>query len=88
MSKGGAYRKHLGLTAPLLVLNVANSEKRMAQMIKTTTSLFPNGNSYMLFQHWSDFGPVFKPPTATLDMFIHKCGRAGLDKFDLSNTGH
>ena len=66
--EGGAYRKHLGLTAPLLVLNVTTDETRTKKMIDVTASLSPQGNSYMLFQHWADFGPVFRPPGVNLDL--------------------
>ncbi len=66
--EGGLYRKHLGLTAPLLVLNVTTDEKRVAKMLDVTAKLFPEGNSYMLFQHWDDFGTIFKPPGVNLDL--------------------
>lgn len=58
----GLYKEHLKLTAPLLVLNVTASAKREELMLKTVGDLFPAGNSYMLFQHWEDFGDAFKPP--------------------------
>lgn len=56
------YSEHLGLTAPLLVLNVTSDAKRLDKMLKVTTQQFPDGCNYQLFQCWQDFGPVFVPP--------------------------
>ena len=59
---GGAYRDHLGLTAPLLGLHVLSDTKRMERMVEFVAARYPRGNAFMLFQAWEDFGPVFRPP--------------------------
>lgn len=59
---GGAYRDHLALTAPLLVLNVLSDERRVQRMVDFVAKRYPEGNAFMLFQAWKDFGPVFRPP--------------------------
>ncbi len=66
--EGGGYQEHLNLTAPMMVLNVTTSEERMRRMLGLTKELFPNGNSYQLFQVWDAFGPVFSPPNPMRQM--------------------
>lgn len=56
----GIYRRHLNLTAPLLVLHVTTSEARRDALIRTLLSDEPRGNDYMLFQSWESF---CTPPT-------------------------
>jgi hypothetical protein len=83
---GGAYRQHLGLTAPLLVLTVSSDPLRTARMIDLTAKLYPNGNSYMLFQTWVDFGPVFRPPSPSLALLIGDWARGGLGPFRIRSV--
>ena len=59
---GGAYREHLDLTAPLLVLNVLSDQRRMDQMVEFVAEQYPQGNTFLLFQAWEAFGPSFRPP--------------------------
>lgn len=86
--EGGLYKKHLKLTAPLLVLNITNSEKRMEQMLEVTESVFPNGNSYMLFQHWEDFGEVFRPPEPKATLLQATYCRAKSSPFVIDQLGY
>lgn len=58
----GGYREHLKLTAPMLVLNVVSSQKRIERMLRVLGERFPQGNNYQLFRCWEAFGPVFCPP--------------------------
>lgn len=58
----GLYKKHLGLSAPLLVLNVTTSVATMVNMLKLAEKLSPQGNSNQLFQNTPHFGGYFKPP--------------------------
>lgn len=60
--EGGGYREHLNLTAPMMVLNVTTSNVRAQRMLTLTEELFPDGNSYQLFQVWDAFGSDFAPP--------------------------
>ncbi len=82
--EGGSYKEHLNLTAPLLVLNVANSEKRLEQMMRTTESMFPDGSSYLLFQDWDDFGEVFRPPEPNSGLIGSDWGRVGVSDMRLT----
>ncbi|MCO5792817.1 MAG: replication-relaxation family protein [Blastomonas sp.] len=80
---GRAYRDHLGLTAPLLVLNVLSDEARMARMVDFVAQRYPRGNSYMLFQTWADFGAVFRPPDPSPAFLNGGWVRGGLPEFSI-----
>ena len=80
---GGAYRDHLNLTAPLLVLNILSDAKRMERMVEFVTSRYPAGNAFMLFQTWEDFGPVFRPPEPNMDLLAGAWSRGGITPFCL-----
>ena len=80
---GGAYRDHLGLTAPLLVLNVLSDQRRMERMIDFTAKRYPKGNAFILFQAWTDFGPVFRPPEPSPALLNGKWVRGGLSAFSI-----
>ena len=73
---GGLYRDHLRLTAPLLVLNVTTDERRLASMIRVTAKE-AGAPAYVLFQTWSDFGPVFRPPLPFIGLLSDPWDRAG-----------
>ncbi len=75
---GGAYRQHLKLTAPLLVLNVLSDQRRMERMVECVAKSYPNGNSFMLFQAWEDFGPAFRPPHPQSSLLMGDWVRGGL----------
>lgn len=64
----GGYKRHLNLTAPLLVLNVASDAARMWQCIELTAKCFPFGNAHMLYQAWVDFGVAFRPPAPSTNL--------------------
>lgn len=53
----GLYRKHLKLTAPLLVLNVCTSEAVMKRMLKLVNERFPGLRTLMLFNSIGFFPP-------------------------------
>lgn len=78
---GGAYRDHLGLTAPLLVLNVLSDSKRMGRQVEFVAGRYPHGNAFMLFQVWEDFGPVFRPPAPNSDLLAGAWLRGGTKPF-------
>ena len=80
---GGAYRNHLDLTAPLLVLNILSDAKRMERMIEFVTSRYPAGNAFMLFQTWEDFGPIFRPPEPNMGLLAGAWSRGGMTPFCL-----
>ena len=77
----GAYREHLGLTAPLLVLNVLSDAKRMERMVHFVAERYPHGNTFMLFRAWEDFGPVFRPPEPSTDLLSGAWLRGGTMPF-------
>jgi Replication-relaxation len=78
------YRQHLRLTAPLLVLTVSSDPVCTTRMIDLTTKHYPNGNAFMLFQTWEDFGPVFRPPLPNPALLIGDWGRGGMEHFDIA----
>lgn len=75
---GGAYREHLKLTAPLLVLNVLSDGHRMKRQVEFTAKRYPEGNAYMLFRVWEEFGVVFRPPQPNTALLIGGWDRGGL----------
>lgn len=79
----GAYRQHLKLKAPLLVLNVLSDQRRIERMVESMTKSYPKGNSFMLFQAWEDFGPIFRPPAPNSCLLNGDWARAGLAEFDI-----
>jgi hypothetical protein len=81
---GGAYREHLGLTAPLLVLNVLSDAERARRMRDFVAKRYPAGNSFMLFQAWSDFGVVFRPPSPQTSLLDGDWERANFLRCDIS----
>ncbi len=79
---GGPYKEHLKLTAPLLVLNVTTAPERLQNLLALTTKeAGAGGNSYQLFQCWSAFGAIFKPPAPKLDLLTGMWQRAGCEDF-------
>ena len=82
---GGAYRTHLSLTAPLLVLTVGNDHRQMERMIELTGTHYPAGNAFMLFQAWDDFGPVFRPPQPRAALLDESWSRSGLPPFRIDS---
>lgn len=78
---GAAYRNHLGLTAPLMVLNVLSDARRADRMIDFVANRYPAGNAFMLFQAWEDFGPVFRPPEPSPAFLKGGWVRGGLASF-------
>lgn len=78
---GGAYRDHLGLSAPLMVLNVLSEERRMERMLDFAAKRYPTGNAFMLFQAWQDFGTVFRPPEPSPAFLNGGWVRSGLSPF-------
>lgn len=83
---GSGYRKHLNLTAPLLVLNVVTDVARMRQCIDLTAKHHPSGNAYMLYQAWEDFGVVFRPPPARPALLAGDWLRGGLGAFRIGGV--
>ena len=79
---GGAYRDHLGLTAPLLVLNVIANQRLMERMVEFTGKRYPRGNSFLLFQVWEEFGLVWRPPNPSALLLRGGWERANLQEFN------
>ncbi len=87
--EGGGFQEHLNLTAPMMVLNVTTSEARLQRMIGLTEELFPDGNSYQLFQAWDAFGSTPVPPHPKLSLLSNEwnsvSGRCCLSFHQLRN---
>ena len=75
---GEAFREHLNLEAPLLVLTVSSDAARTARMVEFVAKRYPAGNTFMLFQTWDDFGPVFTPPETNPALLVGGWSRGGL----------
>lgn len=82
---GRKYQEHLKLSAPLLVLNVTTTPERLQQMIALAQrEAGAVGNTYQLFQCWTDFGPIFRPPTPRLELLHETWCRAGREEFSIA----
>ena len=47
---------------------------------------YPQGNSFMLFQAWEDFGPVFHPPDPRSTLLEGGWVRGGLSSFGIDQV--
>jgi Replication-relaxation len=83
---GGAYRDHLGLTAPLLVLNVLSDGQRAQRMVDFVAKRYPKGNAFMLFQAWEEFGVVWRPPKNKTAFLMGDWVRGGLSPFQIDRS--
>ncbi|MBK7283815.1 MAG: replication-relaxation family protein [Sphingomonadales bacterium] len=79
----GAYRDHLGLSSPFLVVNVLSDRQRMKHMVEFVAQRYSRGNAFMLFQAWEDFGPVFCPPEPSPTLLNGGWVRGGLAPFHI-----
>ena len=79
----GLYKKHLKLTAGIMVLTVTTNQHTMENMIKLVEETSKRGNSYLLFQTCKNFGRYFKPPKPMRELLKRKWQRAALAEFDL-----
>jgi len=75
----GLYKEHLGLTAGLLVLNVATTERTTAAMLKLLGEIAPNGSAYQLFRTADHFGRYFKPAKTMPELLSDEWERAGYE---------
>ncbi len=82
----GLYKRHLQLTAPLLVLFVANDPRRCEQMIRLLQAKTPGIRSHLLFQSWADFGEVYRPPTPNSALLEETWTRADMQAFRLDRV--
>ena len=83
---GEIYRDHLQLTAPLLVLIVCSDPMRTARMIEAAAGRYSHGNSFMLFQTWEDFGPVFRPAPPRTEVLDGEWLRAGFSSLHIGRV--
>lgn len=79
---GGAYKEHLKLTAPLLVLNVVPDEKRLDLMLQLTERQC-GPCSYQLFQTFDAFAAPWRPPEPQPQFLERAWRRAGMEGFEV-----
>lgn len=75
--EGGVYQGHLGLTAPLLVLNVMSNPIRTQKTVAHIERTVSGGMNYQLFQSWDAFAAPFRPPAPNYDLLFGAWQRAG-----------
>lgn len=73
------YKRHLDLTAPMLVLNICTDTTRTAKMLQVTAGQMPTGCSYQLFRTWDAFGRIWKPPAPNPAFLVSDWKRAVLE---------
>lgn len=84
--ENGLYREHLGLSSPLLVLNVVKDQKRLDQLLRLTSQEIGDGCSYQLFQVWDAFGEVFVPPQPNFELLEKPWQRISGWTFEIGGT--
>lgn len=82
----GLYKKHLNLTAGMMVLNVTTNQQTMNNMINLVGEISPKGNSYLLFQTFEQFGQYFKPPKLLPELLTSGWFRSGAGSFLIDNA--
>lgn len=80
--EAGAYRRHLKLTAPLLVLNVTTNEAR-CNTLMAATAREKGATPYQLFQAWTAFGTIWRPPSPNQELLTGAWLRAGCEGFGI-----
>lgn len=81
----GLYRQHLALKSPLLVLNVTTDPRRLKRMTALTQKEC-GACPYQLFQCWTAFGPVYRPPRPNADLLDRAWQRAGQGAFRIDQV--
>ncbi len=82
----GLYKKHLGLTSNLMVLNVFTEPSKLKRMMTLTDETSGHkGNTYMLFKTIEAFGLIFRPPKPLFDLLGTPWQRAGQNDFSISD---
>ena len=71
----------------MLVVNVTSDRERLERMLRVTGEMFPDGNSYQLFQCWEDFGPVFRPPVPNPALLMGDWARAAFAGMAIGTIG-
>ena len=82
---GGAYKEHLQLTAPLLVLNLVPDDQRLSLMQKQVETLL-GVCSYQLFQTFPDFAAPWRPPEPRSFLLGGAWARVGHKDFFIHHT--
>ena len=75
----GQYKKDLGTSGGIVVLNVTVNEQRMRNMIAAAEGVLAGGKApYLLYARVPGFGPVYKPPRPLFQLFTRAYARPGL----------
>ena len=82
----GLYKKHLKLTAGLLVLNVTSNSATMKSMIRLVDEMSKAGNSYLLFQEYNEFSPIFKSQSPTMRFLNERWSRLQSNSLSISSS--
>jgi hypothetical protein len=64
-----------------MVLTVSSEPARTTQMVDFLTKRHPESHSYLLFQTWEVFAPMFRPPGLSVWLLESTWMRAGLPRF-------
>lgn len=82
----GLYKKHLGLTAGMLVLNVTSNPTIMAGMQRQLQEISSGGNSFQLFKCHEEFGYVFRATSPELGFLSDDWETSEGIGFDISKS--
>lgn len=74
----GLYKRHLKLTAPLLLLTVTTNEKRRNNMLECAARFDQSLAAALLFQHWECFEQPCRVPKINTEFLNGEWLRAGL----------
>jgi hypothetical protein len=82
--ESGQYKRDLGTSGGIVVLNVTSSKARLYNMIGITERTLKNGAaSYLLYTNVAGFAPIYRPPEPFADLFFGRFMRPGMPPFSL-----
>jgi hypothetical protein len=78
----GQFKRDLGTSGGIVILNVTTTKARMCNMIGTAERTLQGGKaSYLLYTYVQGFSPVYKPPMPINDLFAGDLYRPGMPAF-------
>lgn len=80
----GQFKRDLGTSGGIVILNVTTTKARMCNMIGMAERTLKGGKaSYLLYTYVQEFGAIYKPPTPFSELFSCDLYRPGMPAFTL-----
>lgn len=82
--ESGHYKRDLGTSGGIVILNVTTSKARMYNMVGLAErTLKRSAASYLLYTHVPGFSPVYRPPQPFDELFSGTLARPGMSAFSI-----